>query len=470
MTVQDLLGVRYSGPALAVAADHAIDARTVTRLERAGARLRRVTETHSAIGVEAPPDAAEIARRFVRLATSDPARLPAAFATGRLARKLAASLCHSEGGARPIARSGHLPAALDLLRPHDRTSVLLGVLDALLRTWDDPAYANRLRAFLRPRLDAYRGKLLPLRRAQDNARFLLYADGADTLGAETATAGRPFGSAIDALALSARARTTPFTDQVAVAYARTALRTTHATDALHSLLSFLEERDRGVVHKRCLAPVILATDDRPDESVKDRLQTVAFHTIGDPAHAHLWAPWPGASDQEARGLRDAHAVLQRWIAQRFITVFFETVAMDPDRKAFWLRYAPHVSRFRIYGDTLTRRRLNEDARLRPFLPGRFCLGTAVNGSNAMMMHVKSKTVVVFGEVGNALYVYDADGDRAPSYDKCYPSANQLKRPSMPLLYRSEGGAIYGLREAGRVIQHYDWERKLAKWLQLHLGI
>ena len=271
-------------------------------------------------------------------------------------------------------------------------------------------------------------------------------------------------------ALSARARTTPFADQIAVAYARTALRTAHATDALHSLLSFLEERDRGDVHKRCLAPIILATDARPDEAVKDRLQTVAFHTVGDPAHAHLWAPWAGASDQEAKELREAHAVLQRWIAQRFITVFFETVAMDPDRREFWLRYAPHVSRFRIYGDHVTRRRLNEDARLRPFLPGRFCLGTAANGSNALMMRVKDRTIIEFGDVGNACYVYHADAPQTPTFEKCYPSANYLRRTSMDLLFRSSGMSIYEREEEGRVLHHSGWEVRFARWLQLHLGI
>ncbi len=471
MTARDLLGVRFSGPALAATADHAFDPRTADRLERSNARLQRITETHSAIGMETPPDAAEIARRFLRLATSDPARLSDVFGTGCLARKLAASLCHSEKGAPPIARSEHLGTALDLLRPHDRTSVLLGTLDALLRTWDDSAHANRLRAFLRPRLDAYTGKLQPLRRAQASARFLLYANGADVLGAETAESGQPFGSAIDALALSARARTTPFCDQVAVAYARTALRTAHASDALHSLLAFLEERDRGVVHKRCLAPMILAVDARPDEAVKDKLQTVAFHTVGDPAHAHLWASWPGASAQEIQELHEARAILQRWIAQRFITVFFETVDMDdPDRREFWLRYAPHVSRFRIYGDHVTRRRLNEDARLRPFLPGRFCLGTAANGSNALMMRVKDRTIIEFGDTGNACYVYHTDAPQTPTFEKCYPSANRLRRTSMGLLYRSSGTSIREREEEGRVLHPKGWQLRFAKWLQLHLGI
>ncbi len=470
MTVRNLLNIRFTAPALKAAGADVFDPRTIVHFDRVITRITRITEAHTVLGIEPPSDAAEVAQRFLHLANSRPGRLLEAFGTARMARKLAASLCHSEKGTPPIVRSEHLVDALALLNPHDRSSILLGVLDALLRTWDVSAHANRLRAFLQPRLRDYHGRLRSLCHARDNARYLLETDGADALGAETAEAGKPFGDAIDTLGLSARARTTPFCDQIAVAYARTALRTTHATDSLHSLLSFLEERDRGDVHKRCLAPIILALDARPNEDVKDRLQTVAFHTVGDPAHIHLWTPWNGASQREAGELKQAHSILQRWIAQRFITVFFNTVAMDHDRREFWLRYAPYVSRFRIYGDHLTQRRLREDARLRPFLPGRFCLGAAANRSNALMMRVKDRTIIEFGDTGNACYVYFADAPRTPTFDKCLP-ADQLKRTSMPLLFRSTGLTIYEERDEGRVLHHpQGWQLRFGKWLRTHLAI
>lgn len=469
MTARDILGVRFSAPALAVA--DVFDPQVEARLDRVSTRLKRIAETRAAIDVATPPDAAEIARLFVRLATGSPGDLPKAFGTGRMARKLAASLCFRDKEILPIARSEHLEAALNLLRPHHRPSILLGTLDALLRTWDDAAHASRLRAFLRPRLAAYEGKLQSLRRARENHRYILSPDGADALGADMALKGRPFGDAIDTLALSARARTTPFCDQAAVAYARTALRTTHATAALHSLLSFLEERDRGDVHKRCLAPIILAVDARPNDAVQGRLETIAFHTVGDPAYAHLWAPWPGASPREVDELAQAHVVLQRWIAQRIITVFFETVAMDPDRREFWLQYARHVSHFRIYGDEHARGRFNKDARLRPFLRSRFCLGTAANGSNALMMRVKDRTIVEFGDIGNACYVYHANASHTPPFDKCLRAADRLKRTSMPLLFRSTGLSIHSERQEGRVLHHpQGWQVRFAKWFQTHLGI
>src|SRR5690606_35929819 len=136
-------------------------------------------------------------------------------------------------------------------------------------------------------------------------------------------AGRPFGDAVDALGLSVQARTTPYADEVAVAFARTALRVDKPSPLVRSLLHALEERDRGEVHKRCLAPVLLAIDaDRnPDAAVREHAQHVAFHRVGDPAHDHLWAPWPGATTAEANELKQAQAVLSRWIAQQIITVF-----------------------------------------------------------------------------------------------------------------------------------------------------
>lgn len=174
--------------------------------------------------------------------------------------------------------------------------------------------------------------------------------------------------------------------------------------------------------------------------------------------------------QEAREIHEAHAVLQRWIAQRFITVFFETVDMDdPDRREFWLRYAPHVTRFRIYGDSNTRRRLSEDARLRPFLPGRFCLGTAANGSNALMMRVKDRTVIEFGDTGNACYVYHADAPQSPTFEECIAPSG-LRRKSMPWLFRYTGTAIKDLREEGRFTHHEGWQTRASKWIQYYLSI
>ena len=410
MNVRSLLDIRIDAVSLAVSADHFVDARTAASVERAVKRVQKVIDENSAIGGgEPPPDAGEVARLFVRLCERDPDRLPDVFGTGRMARKLAASLCHRERDHVPIARTEHLQRALGLLARHDRTSVLLGVLDALLQTWDDRAAADRLRAFLAPRLSGYSGRLQPLIKARENEAFLLRPDGAVNLGGKTAAAGRPFGDAVDALSLSARARTTPYGDEVAVAFARTALRVPNASPLVRSLLHTLEERERGDVHKRCLAPILLAidADADPDPAVQEHAQAVAFHMVGDPVHDHLWAPWPTATPAEADEVRRAQTVLSRWIAQQIITVFFEKVAMDPDRKAFWLRYASHVTRFRIYSDTATRWRLESDARIKPYLRGRFCVGAASTGASALMMRVKDRTVVEFSETGNACYVYRA---------------------------------------------------------------
>ena len=133
----------------------------------------------------------------------------------------------------------------------------------------------------------------------------------------------------------------------------------------------LEKHDNQHTYKRCLTRIIIRLDrDEPTELREDVL-TMAFQCIGDPAHAPEWQPWPGASESEQGDLHTARQTLNSWIAQRFITAFFDKVAMDRDRRLFWLQYAPHITRFKVFGDSETRYKLRRDERIRRYVDARF---------------------------------------------------------------------------------------------------
>lgn len=271
------------------------------------------------------------------------------------------------------------------------------------------------------------------------------------------------------LRLPDHARGYPYVAELASAYTQNAMRAPSYRDYIRPILRFLSEHGRESTYKRCLSSMVLRLDrDNPVEERENVIQ-VAFRKIGDPAHAPKWQPRPEATKNERENIETARDTLNNWIAQRFITAFFDKVAMDEDRRNFWLQYAPFVTRFKVFGDAGTRYKLRQDDRIQQYVDQRF---DRIGGSmSALLMEIEDRVIVEFGETGGACYVHREGSPSCPSFDRRYSHIRELRiGTDFPLLMRYSGNNYRDVKGEGRFPHTHDWKRRLRWWIKRKLGI
>jgi hypothetical protein len=435
-------------------------------------QLSKIAQKHRSYQGGEPPDIGAIYRRFMHLASNAPDLLPEVFSTRRMVRKLAWTLNYAEEGQPSIVQSPHLQKALKLISAYPTASVILGLYEALLKSWLVLDGAKQLRSSLKNMLVTYKGHRQTLKKLAEHSEYFLRADGGFKLGAALAASNppRPLSGLLEVLVLPGHVQRYAFFTNVVTAYIQVLMRRDDYADCLQDTLDFLEKHNQSFAFKYGLSRIILKVAQRASDKCRDLVQDYAFKHIGDPSQDHKWQPWTNASDADKKKLKEAQETLNTWIVQRFIAVFFNKVAMDRDRRDFWMNYARHITRFKVLSDPGTRYKLQADERLRPYIKSRFGRLQDSNGLSALMMQIKDRLVVEFSHNGNACYVYKTESEKCPRFSRQHYIISDLKYPNMNLLFRSSGYYIYSECEEGRLLHYDGWEDRLSTWFTRHLGL
>jgi len=470
-TAQEILGVRIRAGDLRDTAEQLLKDYTERKLTRTCKSLEEVEQSHSTYSRRDQDQIGKAYRLFLKRYSDGQDAVQASFDTSRKARRLAWALCYrGQPEGITIARSQpHLHIALDAIENQWRWHSFFGVFDALLRTWDSDKSRRTLQEFLSRKLHEYEGSRPRLVNLKEHREAFFQSDGPTQLATDLINEGRPITEAWDLLQLPEHTQGYSYAAALADAYTSNAMRAPSYRDYIRPALRFLDAHDRQATYKRCLSKIILRLDrdERVDE--RENVLQVAFRKIGDPAHAPEWQPWSGATDREKEDLESARDTLNNWIAQRFITAFFNKVAMDDDRRSFWLRYAPHVTRFKVYGDESTKYKLRQDSRIRKYVNQRF--GQISGGKSALLMQIKDRVIVEFGKVGGACYIHRKGAPDCPSFDERYGHIRELRLGTdFPLLMRYSGHEYRDVKDQGRFLHQHDWERRLDWWMQSRLGV
>jgi len=470
-SAQEILGIEIRARDLRESAADFIKDDTERKESRAQKTFEEVVQSRSTYGLQTRKNYGEVYRQFLRHYGDGEEALRSVFDTSRKARQLAWALCYrGEDGEVEIARSRpHLQTALSVIESQWRWSSLFGVFDALLRSWASDKTRRVFQQFLRQKLKQYDGRRPRLLTLKKRRGAFLQSDGPTHVASILLEDGDSIEKVWDMLRLPDHARGYPYVAELASAYTRNAMRAPSYRDYIRPILRFLSEHGRQSTYKQCLSSIILRLDrDEPVEERENVVQ-IAFREIGDPAHTPEWQPWDGATEAEQDDLESARQTLNNWIAQRFITAFFDKVAMDEDRRAFWLQYAPHVTRFKVFGDRNTRFKLRQDDRIRKYVNERF---STIGGSkSALLMQIKDRIIVEFGKTGGACYIHRKGQPSCPSFDKRYSHIRELRiGTDFPLLMRYSGHNYRDVKGQGRFLHKHDWERRLHWWMRKNLGI
>nr|WP_321372746.1 EH signature domain-containing protein [uncultured Bacteroides sp.] len=239
---------------------------------------------------------------------------------------------------------------------------------------------------------------------------------------------------------------------------------------LAQLKEILTIHNNITTNKKLLPLFIKYADRNYSEEKQDEMKAIAIAFIGDPGVNSYWAPFENATEIEISNLNDAKKIVNEWLTQRFITVFFEKCFLDPERKRFWLRYAKHINRFKIVGSLLTYRMLESDSRIREALSQRYKkTSSSKRTTSALVMYIQNHIIIEFSETG-AVYVYKQGSEISKRIERIsIDSTDNLKVPSLSSIVSSNYGYNYFYDE-GRLVHMGYWQERMDKWIQSKLNI
>lgn len=144
--------------------------------------------------------------------------------------------------------------------------------------------------------------------------------------------------------------------------------------------------------------------------------------------------------------------------------FFNVCINDERRKRFWLKYAPQISSFKVYGPSFTKTLLKRDERIAEYLEARFTTVYSNRDVSAFILYIGDYMIIEFSNEGFACCAYKMSSPNRPTLNSRLNSVEDLRNSSLPLAIQSDANYYY-TSEEGRLFHNSNWEHKFNHWLK-----
>lgn len=493
-----LLNFQFESKLFSAKARNVVSSQTKEIVHSASVVMQRVQENCAGSGK--PPagaDLAAVATSFIDLAPHGIDGLKQRFFRHRDVKHLAWALSYKdEACPKSIMESPYFSLALEVIGSMPQRRFLRILFDLLLSEWSQIPSGNRklLQASLKQLLAISNDKNRFVRLLQKEHFYFLEEKGPYLLSLEILKASHEELESFldpDHMKSSDRFTSLPFfvnslkatsyffevaaytIDAICGPYAiDKAGQTEKLNRVLPSLVKLAEKRFIGADLRRILVPIIVWIDKHPSEgaSWKERIKELAMRKVGDPYIKANWGGWPGIGERQKKALDLARDILNRWISESLISLFFEKIMINNDRKEFWLPYAEKLS-VRIFCNKGDLNSLREDSRIINQMGTRL---SQLRGTGAVLVMTAGDYLLIeFSTGGNAFYVYKRENlgkyglkrleDVIENDAEESLSVFDIKKTDMPRI-----SEVY--QEEGRFFHYADWERTLALWLKTQVGV
>ena len=219
--------------------------------------------------------------------------------------------------------------------------------------------------------------------------------------------------------------------------------------------------------KLVLAHLVEKAEYEKDGVKQSALCRYINRTLGDVTLPATWAPFIGATKEEANSLKRAMQLVNIWFTQQFIETFFEECVQDKSRERFWLNYLPYISKFKIVGSTAIKRLLQSNRKIGTIFSKHFIQTNSYSSqTSALVLFIKDKVMVEFSDTG-ALYVYNQNHPQVKLITRkinSLSSTNDLKDTAMMSLIEPNEWRDFYYRDEGRMTHRGDWQTRLNGWM------
>lgn len=481
-TAKELLGFRFNPDEFTLSA-HGIAGPDVKREIQKAIQTLEKLEVFSSES-QMPPDAGILYEQFMHLCERsqfDQCRIH--FSGYKKSRKLSYILSYHPAKQLSIASTPYLKLATEILSKFWRDRMLVGLIQTLLTNWDSD-YIDSLRELINEKINTLNTRRPKLLKLKEKSHYFVYKEGPHLLGVRLAQNHLPIESVWEWTGFEENLINTAFFAYFCVAYFKFHIKQSDEFNYIPSVIAFLEKNGNKSAAKQVLTELIFHADKQADSELQELIKKAAFQLVGDPENDAYWTPWEHATFDEKNRLKEAQQILNGWIVQQFIELFFDKLAMDAQRKNFWLKYLKHIQRFKIYGQPWMRNELAHDSRLAPFIEKRVGYLDGDLKQNALVILIKNYILIEFSYSGSAFYAYPTYQIDAPDLSLKRLAINQLKPksirfPSRTLIKKGpneydviRGRYIqnYEMHESGKLGHNGDWQKRLATWLAEYIKI
>ncbi|MET3538969.1 EH signature domain-containing protein [Chryseobacterium limigenitum] len=379
-------------------------------------------------------------------------------------RTLTYALNHSEQNLQFIFGSeNELNYTLQLLESNWRDSFLVGLIDCFLKNWETKHQKSleQLEQFIAKKLDNYNGNRSTLISFKNNKRYFSTKNGDLILGDTIAKLNKPIQEATKILGVPDSWFDYSYFSKVIITYyERNKSKIAIEVDNLNDVL---QKHNSSITSKRLISKIIIQANQPQFTTVQDKIKKIAFTQIGDPSNISNWTAFENATEIEKREIIQGRNILNEWITQQFINVFFNVCINDEGRKKFWLRFASKISSFKVYGPLHTKSILKRDERIAEYVDARFETVSSRRDVSAFILYIGDYMLIEFSIDGYACCAYKTDSLNKPNLTYKLNSVDDLRNSSLPLAVQSDSNYYY-TNEEGRLFHNENWQHKFNHWL------
>ena len=235
------------------------------------------------------------------------------------------------------------------------------------------------------------------------------------------------------------------------------------------LEEIFETHDVKRTKQLVFADLVQKAERNGDPVLQTQLSKFINQTLGDVTLTSTWAPFLGATYEEALKLKKAMQQVNLWFTRRIIETFFEVCVQDQDRKKFWLDYVQYVRGFKIVGSTMTKRLLQNDSRVSNMFQRHFIeTNSTYSQTAALVLSIKDYILIEFSDTGS-VYAYKQNNSKVQFLRKgarYMTSTNDLKDTSLDILVENDNWYGTSYNDEGRLTHRGYWQDRLKMWLQI----
>ncbi len=349
-----------------------------------------------------------------------------------------------------------------------QNSYLLYLFNLIIRKWRDtqfPKSFDLIFIYFNQKLKNYDGTRKTILNIKNNKQYFDNKNGDLILGADNALKGKELSDLTKTLNLPEYYISYRYFTRVILMYIEKSKNDINLlADEFTNLFNNYNVKQKTLI----ISSLIIKTEGKFNE----KIQNLAFNKIGDPEKEIIW-DLNLYDDKDKSIINDARYILNEWIKNKFITIFFENVINDSRRKNFWLSLQKHISSFRVVCTNYIVSKLQQDSRIKSIINERLVKSYSGSSNAAIIMKIKNKIIVEFSDNG-ACYVYNETNPHAPKFNvKEIISTDSLKNRYFTVLFLRERYKVYYFQEQGKVY-HMDgiikWEAAFREWMKVKLDI
>ena len=470
-TARSLLNFNFDASKSVKLYQNIIDDSTKRGIKKAKKRIEKINDDFSPFTSKIPPDVAEIYRLFMKSAKEGISAIERNFGSLQNVRKLARSLSYKEGGGKSIIDSNFYRDALKIIDDNFKPRMMPDIFSALMKNWIS-SNANFLKSFIAGKLKKNDGKSKYLAAVKSKAQYYLDPAGIINLCQNIIADNKQPDDVFEYLEAPKSMIGFEYFSEFAETYTKLLTRQIDFLENIDGVFSFLKDHNLKDTYKKCLEKVVLKVNSiQYSDTIQMKILNFCFQHIGDPSFDHYWYPWKGANEQDKENLNMARKILNQWLANKFIYLFFDKIAMDQDRKEFWNKYINYVTNFKIYMNNTklwSFKDNNQDIES-AILDRKLGLLKGGGNTSSFVLEIKNYNFVEFSDTG-ACYIYKAGNYLKPDLNRKSITLSCLKNPANKQMAVKTDGQYYYFDEEGRVYHKGDWQTRFKAWVERYLDI